>query len=617
MSTNSFKDRFASGRPVLFDGAIGTELYRRGLFINRCFEEANISQPNLVQGIHRDYVEAGAEVVMTNSFGANHLKLRGHNLHEQVYTINLRAAELARSELGLGQWAAGSIGPLGVRIEPYGPTSFAEARSYFRDQARGLADGGVDLIFLETFVDIYELEQAVSGVREVFSGPVFASMVVGEDGFSPLGRPVDQMLGRVQDWDVDAIGLNCGVGPGPMLSMIEKVKSIVKKPLCALPNAGLPRLVEGRSIYMSTPEYLAHFVGEFLRQGVLVIGGCCGTTPDHIRAMANALRQRASMDEKNGVSHQARVSSVSRAEEEARVDFADKSKWSAKIARGEKVSSVELLPPAGIDPGKIIERSRYLKEQGVDAINIPDGPRASARMSAVLTAVMVEQQAGIESVLHYTCRDRNLLGMQSDMLGAHAIGLRNMLIITGDPPKLGDYPNMTGVFDVDAIGLTNMVHRLNGGLDLGGKPIGAASALSLGVGVNPGHRDLEYELGRFAWKVKAGAEWAITQPVFDVDAVFHLLDEINKRGVEVPIIAGVWPLTSYRNALFMANEVPGIVIPGPILKRMEEPRTPDQAKLEGVKIAAEMTAALGDRVAGIQVSAPFGRIDLALQVLGG
>lgn len=617
----NFRSVIDQAQPLIMDGALGTELYNRGVFINRCFEDANLSAPQLVKKLHEDYVAAGAGVINTNSWGANFVKLSKHNLHDKVEAINLKAVELAQAASGGKAWVLGSMGPLGVRIEPFGPTSFEEARNFFRQQAQALLSGKVDAICLETFSDLSEMQQAITAIRELEPDiPILGHTVITEDARSPYGSTVEWIIRKLDEWPLDVIGFNCSVGPQPMMSCIPKIRQLSSKPLSMRPNAGLPKHVEGRYIYMSTPEYMAHFAQEFFSAGVQFVGGCCGTSPEHIKAMANTLRYAKATQHTDSEVQQvvAQVTTISRdqdVKEQERIPLASKSAWSKAIAEGEQVFSIELLPPAGVDPTKIINRSKQVKEAGVHAINIPDGPRASARMSAMLTAVMIEQKAGIETVLHYTCRDRNLLGMQSDMLGAHAIGLRNMLLVTGDPPKLGNYPDATGVFDVDAIGLTNMVHRLNGGLDLGSRSIGEPAALSIGVGVNPVHRDLNYELKRFAWKVDAGAEWAITQPVFDVNALFEFLEYIEKNNIKIPIIAGVWPLTSYRNAIFMNNEVPGVVIPDDIIKRMEKPNDPEDAKKLGVEIANEMVQKLGKDVQGIQVSAPFGRIDLALSVI--
>lgn len=620
----SFREVLLSGDSLLFDGAMGTVLYNKGIFINRSFEDANLSNPSLVREIHQEYLQAGAQLLTANSFGANAFKLKEHNLGDKVRQLNRAAAEIARSVAGDRAYVGGSVGPLGVRIEPWGPTSFDEARAAFREQIRGLVEGGVDVLLLETFSDISEIQQAILAARDVAPElPVIAHLVINPDGTTPIGTPLEWAMKKLDEWNVDVVGLNCSVGPQPMMTAIPRIRGATQRPICFQPNAGLPKEVDGRQIYMSTPEYMAEFAKDFLQAGVQFVGGCCGTSAAHIKAMANAIRHHAAMHQsetkgkgKLVMPLQAASIKVEAVVEAARVPALEKSRWARKIAAGERVYSVELLPPQGVSADRIVKSSMELREAGIDAVNIPDGPRASARMSAILTAVMIEQRAKIETVLHYTCRDRNLLGMQSDMLGAHAIGLRNMLIVTGDPPKMGSYPNATGVFDVDAIGLTNMVHRLNGGIDLGGRSIGEPTALSVGVGVNPVHRDFDYEMKRFRYKVEAGAEWAITQPVFDINAMWRFLEYIDKHDLRIPIIAGVWPLLSFRNAVFMNNEVPGVVIPDAIMRRMQDVTTPEDGKKVGVEIAAEMVASLGDKVQGVQMSAPFGNIKLALAIIG-
>lgn len=611
---------------MLFDGAMGTELYNRGIFINRCFEDANLANGALIKELHTEYLRAGAQVMTTNSWGANHFKLHQHNLQDRVGEINERAAALAREVAGAEAYVAGSVGPLGVRIEPWGPTSFKQAFDAFRAQIAGLVAGGADFISCETFADITELHQAILAAKSVKADlPVIAHLVINVDGLSPMGTPIEWAMHKLEEWGVDAVGLNCSVGPGPMMNALPRIRSATKRPISLQPNAGLPRVVDGRTIYMCSPEYMAEFAKNFYQEGVQFVGGCCGTSPGHIKAMANSLRFRTAMmggsgdQAKNQKPIEAKQPTTPAQPAEAVISpipAVDKSHWARKIAMGEMVYSVELLPPSGVRWEKIVSQSAQLKNSGIDAINIPDGPRASARMSAILTAVMIEQRAKIETVLHYTCRDRNLLGMQSDMLGAHAIGLRNLLLVTGDPPKMGSYPNATGVFDVDAIGLTNMVARLNQGMDLGGRAIGEPTAISIGVGVNPAAKDFLYEMKRFRYKVEAGAEWAITQPVFDVDTLRRFLEHIQKEDIKIPIIAGIWPLLSFRNAQFMNNEVPGIVIPPSIMERMALPLNPDDAKKVGIEIAREMVEALQREIQGVQISAPFGRIDLALAVIG-
>lgn len=616
MTLRNFRDVLRNGETLLVDGAIGTELYKRGLFINNCFENACLASPDLVEQVHKDYLQAGAQILTTNSWGANRLKLAGHNLQDKVKEINTKAVELAKKVAGDQAWVLGSVGPLGVRIEPFGPLSFQEVREIFKEQISPLVQAGIDLLSLETFADLSELQQAILAVREVAPDlPLIVNAVIGDDLQSPYGASLESIFQKFEEWDVDIVGLNCSVGPAVVMSAVDVIRPTTKKPISVRPNAGLPRLVDGRQIYMSTPEYFGHFAQEFFKAGVQLVGGCCGTSPEHTKAMANSLRFARASSQKM-MSFEVVANPEQPVAEQARAPFAEKSLWSRRLAEKLPVYSIELLPPSGIDTSAIIAKAKAIRDVQIHAINIPDGPRASARMSAMITAIMLEREAKIETVLHYTCRDRNLLGMQSDMLGIHAVGLRNVLLVTGDPPKLGNYPNATGVFDVDAIGLTNMVHRLNGGIDLGGRPIGQPASLSIGVGVNPVHRDFDYEMRRFFWKVEAGAEWAITQPVFDIKALWRFLEYIDKKNIKIPIVAGIWPLTSYRNAIFMNNEVPGVTIPPEVIKRIGDCKTADEAKLEGVEIAREMVEKLSSSVAGIQISAPFGRIDLALKVLG-
>ncbi|MDD9950294.1 MAG: bifunctional homocysteine S-methyltransferase/methylenetetrahydrofolate reductase [Zetaproteobacteria bacterium] len=612
------KERVAKGS-LLMDGAYGTQLYQRGIFINKCFEEANVTRAELVKQLHQDYWDAGARAITTNSWGANAFKLQEHNLHDQLESINVAAVRNARSVVGEEGYVLGSMGPLGVRLEPYGPCTQARAQQAFSEQARALIAAGVDAILLETFVNLDELAVATEGVREACKDIyLIGSTVVREDGTHLSGASIEWVFQKLEQWDLDGIGLNCSVGPLGLQTAIEKVLSQVSKPIFLRPNAGLPRVVSGRQIYLSSPEYFAHFTRHFLKVGIKGIGGCCGTGPEHIRAMSNAMRHGNAMQKSTYVLDVVTepVTSQQSVAEFEPVDPLERSQWAKKIALGEMVSAIELLPPQGLDPTQILERAAQSKDAGIDVVNIPDGPRASARMSAGLTALLIEEKVGIETVLHYTCRDRNLVGMQSDMLGFQATGLRNMLLVTGDPPKLGNYPDVTGVFDVDAIGLTHMVRDLNHGKDIAGCSIKGVTRFSIGVGVNPGHQDLSYELDRLEKKVAAGAEWMMTQPVFDLKMFQAFLDQLAQRQILIPVIAGVWPLVSYRNAVFMHNEVPGIEIPDEVMKLMADARTPEQARAVGVEVAHRMVQATENLVQGFQVSAPFGRVDLALGVLG-
>src|SRR3984893_5999151 len=497
--------------PVLCDGAMGTLLYARGVFINRCYDELNLSQPDLIRAIHHEYLQAGAEIVETNTFGANAFRLGRHSIADKVRDINRAGARLAKDAAkSFDVWVAGSVGPLGTRIEPLGKTSFEEARQAFREQIAALAEGGVDLLMLETFGYLEELHQAVLAAKDVGAKlPLVVQVTIDEDGNCLDGSDPETFAPRLEEWGADVIGCNCSVGPVAMLEAIERVRACTSLPLAAQPNAGIPRSVEGRNIYLCSPEYMASYARKFVAAGVRLVGGCCGSTPEHIRVMKQALR----VGEARAKSAPSKTQSEAVVNAAPAVPLEKRSKLGAKIAAGEFLTMVEIVPPKGTNIHKELEGAKFLKTVGVDAINIPDSPRASARMSNQALSLLLQQQAGIEAILHYTCRDRNVLCIQSDLLGAAAIGIRNLICITGDPPKMGGYPDAHAVFDVDAIGLVNIVHNLNRGLDLGGNPIGAGTGFVIGVGANPGLTDLDEEIRRFEYKVQAGAEYAVTQPV--------------------------------------------------------------------------------------------------------
>ena len=610
---------------ILFDGAMGTMLYSRGVFINQCYDELNVRSPDLIRDVHRAYVKAGAEVLETNSFGANRLKLAQFGLAEQTHELNRRAAELAReaAEQGRDVLVAGAVGPLGVRLEPYGPTSIEEARTIFREQLTGLKAGGADCFILETFSDLHEIGQAVAAAREVDPAmPVIAQMTSGVDGHTPYGATPEDVVRALDRFGADIIGLNCSVGPQTILEAIEKMIPLTQRKLSAQPNAGMPRDVGGRSMYMASAEYMAEYARHLVHAGARVVGGCCGTTPEHIRAMCEYVRPLSPRFAQSG-GGVATVASApvlrdiaQRTPDVEAAPLASRSKWGAKLASGAFVTSVEIVPPRGVDATRMLTDVRKLKAAGVNAVNVPDGPRAQSRMGALLTSLLIEQQVGIEAVTHYACRDRNLLGMLSDLLGASAVGLRNLLLITGDPPKMGPYPSATAVFDIDAIGLTNLVRNLNHGRDPGDNSIGQGTQFVIGVGVNPAPIDLEHELKRFAWKLEAGAEFAVTQPVFDVAQLENFLRRT--EGARPPIVAGIWPLVSVRNAEFLANEVPGVSVPSAVIERMRKAsdKSKEHAIAEGIAIAREMLDRVRGGVQGVQVSAPFGKVELALEVFG-
>ncbi|MBI2828856.1 MAG: bifunctional homocysteine S-methyltransferase/methylenetetrahydrofolate reductase [Acidobacteria bacterium] len=637
-------------RVLVCDGAMGTMLYAKGIFINRCFDALNLTEPGRVAEVHQEYVRAGADVLETNTFGANRIKLRGFGLADRLRDINVEGARLARTAASGQAYVAGAIGPLGIRIEPWGKTGKDEAEAYFREQAEALLAGGVDLFILETFRDVSELLAAIAAVRGACDLPVIAQMTIEEDGNSLDGTPPEQFAPALEPY-ADVVGVNCSIGPAPMLETIERMAAITRARLSAQPNAGRPRDIEGRNIYLSSPEYIASYARRFMSHGVRLVGGCCGTTPEHIRQIKLAVKAfapevaRAVARERTGTasapglgagavhptdgppsqqrpvgSHNdptsAKAAAVVTVVDEAipSVPRAERSRLARALVEGRFATIVELAPPKGCVGDATIGRARLLKAHGVDVVHIPDGPRG-ARMSALSLAVLIQQNASIETVLQYSCRDRNLLGMQSDLLGAHAMGVRNVMIVTGDASHVGDYPDATAVFDVDSIGLTNVVSRLNRGLDIGGQTIGSPTSFHIGVQVNPGAEDLEAEIRRFEYKVEAGAEFAVTKPLFDLGTFERFFKRI--ESARLPLIIGLWPFESVLNAEFMANEVPGVRVPDAVLERMRRAGGPEAAAAEGVAIAREVGCTLKGTVQGVHVAAPSGRIESAVEVLAG
>ena len=602
---------------VLCDGAMGSMLYGRGVFINRCYDELNVSQPELVRAVHGEYLQAGAAVIETNTFGANRVRLARYGLEGRVRELNLAGVRLAREcvtqmreKHASEAFVAGAMGPLGLRIGAgSGMVREEEAAAAFAEQAGALLEGGpgrgADLIIIETLHTMLEARLALAAVREADAEvPAIVMVTVDEAGKCLDGTGVEEAARLMTEWGAQAVGCNCSEGPDAVLAVIERMRGATSLPLAAMPNAGTPRAIDGRSLYLTSPEYLASFAKKFVAAGATFVGGCCGTTPKHIRSMRGALR--ALTAQTVGV---AEVESGATAKDEAKgaivpPPLAERSRIGAMIAAGQFCTLVEIVPPKGFDCSRELEGAEELHKLGVDAINVPDSPRASARMSAMSLCVQIQQRVGIETVLHYTCRDRNLLAVQSDMLGAASIGLKNMLCLTGDPPKMGTYPDATAVFDVDAIGLTRICRNLNHGLDIGGSSIGGSTAFTLAVAANPGVPDIDNEVRRFAAKVEAGGEYGITQPVFDLRLLEEFLDRI--EAFRIPMIAGIWPLTSVKNAEFMRDQLK-VRMPEEIIARMGAAPTPEAARAEGIAIAQEMLAAVRARVQGVQVSAPFGK----------
>jgi homocysteine S-methyltransferase len=583
------------------------------VFVHVCYDVLSLTQPDLVREIHADYVAAGADILETNTFGANPVKLSSHGLEADTETINTAAARLAREAAGERVSVVGAIGPLGIRIEPFGPTSRDEAEAFFGRQVSGLLAGGVDGFILETFADVDELLAAYRAVRARADLPVIAQMTITDGGKTAYGTDVETIARRLAESGADVIGLNCAVGPAGMLDAIERMAAVTDRPLSAQPNAGLPRDVGDRKMYLASPEYMARFARRFIEVGARFVGGCCGTTPDHIRKIR---AQVATLQPRRATGVIVRAERAEGAEgARAAVPVAQRSRWGAKLARGEFAVSVEVAPPRGWRADDLLAGARRLKTAGVDAVALLDTPRAQTRMGVLPSAILIEREVGIETVMHYTCRDRNMLGMISDILGGAAAGLRNILIVTGDAPTMGPYPDTTVVFDIDSIGLTNVVHRLNQGLDPGGSTIGDPTRWVIGVGVNHAAADPERELKRFYWKVDAGADFAITQPVFDAEPLAAFLDQV--REFRIPLLAAIRPLRSLRHAEFLANEVPGVSVPVRVLDRMRaaQARGDEAAAAEGIAIARETLAAVRGLVQGVQVAGSVARVEAALAAL--
>ncbi len=613
MDTSKF-DAILAEKVLLGDGAMGTMLYQHGIFLNSCFDEINLIRPELVKDIHREYVEAGVDFIETNTFGANRYKLAKFGLHDKVDQINRAAAALARESAGSDTMVAGAIGPLGWQLSSYNHEKIEQARDAFRQQADVLIEADVDFLLFETFQNTHELCVAIDTVRERSDIAIVAQITITGDNETVFGEPIESAISQIAGRDVSAVGLNCSVGPSDMLASLERIRQITHKAISVQPNAGMPRQVEDRTLYMCTPEYMAEYAKRFFEKGARIIGGCCGTTPRHIKEIVRAVRSLDKAVSAAAIKPTVVVTEGAEAAGMPEIPLQKRSKIGRKIAAGEKVLTIEITPPKGTDIQKTLEKSQMCAEMGIDAINVPDGPRASSRLSPMTTCVQIQQHCEIEAILHFCCRDRNLIGMQSDLLGAYVMGLRNILVITGDPPKLGEYPEATGVFDMDSIALTSVIRNLNRGLDIATNPLSSQLAFTIGVGANPVAADIDREIERFEQKVLAGAEYAITQPIFDIDMLIQFLERIEP--FKIPIIAGIWPFTSYKNAEFMANEVPGVVVPDELLQRMRVAQTKEQGRAIGIEIAREMVETLQPHVQGFAVSAPFGNVKIALAVLG-
>jgi methionine synthase I (cobalamin-dependent)/5,10-methylenetetrahydrofolate reductase len=603
--SNTFLEELRQ-RVFVCDGAMGTMLYTKGVDASRCFEELNVSMPSLIKEVHEGYIRAGAEIIETNTFGANAMRLAPHGLAEKTAEINRAGVRLARACAGDKVLVAGAVGPLGVRLEPLGPCPPEDARRAFEEQAQALAEAGADLIMIETFYDLNEIREAIAAVRDVCDLPLMAQVTISDDGNMVSGTAPEQFTRQLMEWGADAVGCNCSVGPQAMLAAIQRMSATTNLPLTAQPNAGLPVNVGGRNMYLCSPEYMAGYIQQFIKYGVKLAGGCCGTTPEHIRSIRDAVASVQAPRPRVSLSS---VPDLVRPLEP--LPLAERSTLASKIALREFVVLAEILPPRGCDAVKEIEGARYLTESGIDAIFVPDSPRAGARMSAQAMAQLVQDRAGIEALLQYSCRNRNIVGIQSDLLGGYGLGLRNLLLTTGDAPPAGNYPDATAVFDVDAIGLTKIVGQLNHGLDIGGNFLGNQTGFLIAVVADPGAVNFEQEMERLQSKLRVGAECIVTRPVFDPERLDQLLEAIGDKSV--PVIATIWPLTSHRHAEYLANEL-HISFPEEVMARMREVASGELARAEGIHIAQEMARHAKTRVQGIVVGAPLGRYETVVEV---
>jgi len=602
-------------RVLVCDGAMGTMLYAQGVFINRSFDALNLSDPARVLAVHHAYANSGADVLETNTFGANRIKLRAFGLAESLREINEAGARLAREGARGSAYVGGAMGPLGLRIEPWGRMGRDEAQDFFREQAQALLDGGVDLFILETFRDLNEIRAAIAAVRSICALPIVAQMTIEEDGNTLDGTPPEQFAPALQESGADVIGLNCSIGPAHMLETLERMTAATAASLSAQPNAGRPRDIEGRTIYLTSPEYMASYARRFVERRVRLVGGCCGTTPDHISQVKAALARvglQAPGTSAGDAADTRDARTTTSRPPEVLTPSSEKSALSHALASQRWVRLIELVPPRGHETRSVIDETLKLRARGVDAVHVLDGA-SGPRLSALSLAVLIRQQAGIDVVLQFSSRDKPLLGMQSELLGAYAMGVRNLLAVTGDVRPIGDYPDATAVVDVDSIGLVNAVSRLNEGLDVGGKTIGTATQFHIGVTVNPGAEDLDEEIRRFEWKVDAGAHYVITRPVFDVAAFERLHRRL--EAARLPVVLSVRPFESVLDAEYLANEVPGVQVPSDMLDRMRRATDARAASSEGVAIAVAITRALQNSVQGINVIPPLGRFDLGLALL--
>ena len=613
--------------PLVFDGAVGTQLYERGVFINKCFDAANLASPDLVVAVHEAYLDAGADALTTNTFAANAIKLRRHGLEDDLDAINRAGVELARRAAAGRAFVGGSIGPTGLVPAMLTDQETSDIRATYRAQAAALTGAGADFLILETFRQLSEIRMVIEAIKDVSDLPIIAQMAFDSERKTADGASPERVSLLLVEWGADVIGTNCLEGPNVIFDVVtEMVGRGV--PVIAQPNAGYPRKVDERLIYMATPEYFGEYAKRYFQSGVSIVGGCCGTGPEHIRRIAGAARMLGGGHLDEPVS---RLSVVHASETDGfdAIPMAERSALGAKIRRVYEtrikaknpvpvspdsfVVSVEVNAPSGLDLSARVDAARMLKAGGVDVLNIADGPRASARMSNWALGLEFQRELDTEVILHVCGRDRNLLGLQMDILAYHVSGLHNLVVITGDPPKVGDYPHATAVFDLDSIGILRLIQNFNHGLDPAGKDFGEPTRFLCACGAEPAAMDYDRELRRLELKKAAGAEFIMTQPVYDHAVLERFLADT--AHLDLPVLVGLLPLASYRNAEFLHNEVPGMAVPEAIRDRMEKAGSGVSARAEGVRIAQETLEQVKDRVVGAYVMPPFGRFAAALEIL--
>ncbi len=604
----SFKDRLLRDEVMVGDGAFGTYLYSKGHSFDESFDELNIKNPDLIKKIHQEYVSAGAEIIETNTFTANWYRLENFNLQDKVKEINLAAVKLAREASEGKAYVAGSVGLIGKPLEPISPISYEEAKDVFKEQIGYLVEGGVDLLIFETFSDLKELEVAITAAKEMCDLPIIAQKTFIEDGRTLGGELPANVVEFIQNLNVEVIGTNCTVGPQRMLQILKKMVPKSTAKLSAYPTAGLPQLIERRLVYNTTPKYFAEYALRLVEEGIFLIGGCCGTTPEHINEVAKEIKGKKTV--KREVAAIIEKVSEEICEPEIAVDK-DFSNFSKNIGKKFLITA-ELDLPRGLDISAVINGARSLKSYGVDAVNISDGARARLRMSPITVAHLIKENVNMEPILHFTCRDRNIIGLQSELLGAYALGLKNVLAITGDPANIGDYPAATSVFDVDSIGLVKILKKLNTGIDLANNTIGESTMFTICVAGNPLAQDMKTEIERLKRKIEEGADVIFTQPIFYYRAIENFLEKI--ENFRIPVLAGILPLRGSRHAEFLHNEVPGIVIPDEIRKRIRSIPKEDSAK-EGVLIAQELLQEIKGIVEGAYLMPPFAKYNVVADII--